>query len=186
MGPDCGARSTMTYLPSTWAADLQLEFVQREWGSAARSFVKLAALFAFAALANTAGALLTRRMLGSYELVQVNRLAIAMTGIAALACFALIFVTPNLPVFWAAICLYVFAFGMILPTSNTVAMDPAGDMPGFAASLIGSVQGSLGAGGSAIAAIIFIGSHHTIPILMAGFGALTVATSFLKSKPQDS
>ena len=144
------------------------------------------ALFAFSALANTAGALLTRRMLGSYELVQVNRLAIAMTGIAALACFALIFVTPNLPVFWAAICLYVFAFGMILPTSNTLAMDPVGDMPGFAASLIGSVQVSLGAVGSAIAAIIFIGSHHTIPILMAGFGALTVATSFLKSKPQDS
>ena len=81
-----------------------------------------------------------------------------------------------------SICVYVFAFGMILPTSNTLAMEPAGDMPGFAASLIGSVQVSLGALGSAMAAVLFTGTHHTVPILMGFFGVLTVAMSFLRAK----
>ena len=90
--------------------------------------------------------------------------------------------TPDLTVFWAVICVYVFAFGMILPTSNTLAMEPAGDMPGFAASLIGSVQVSLGALGSAMAAVLFTGTHHTVPILMGFFGVLTVAMSFLRAK----
>jgi DHA1 family bicyclomycin/chloramphenicol resistance-like MFS transporter len=73
---------------------------------------------------------------------------------------------------------------MILPTSNALAMEPAGDMPGFAASLIGSIQVTLGAIGSAIAAILFSGSHHTIPVMMALFGALTVATSLLKRRDE--
>ncbi|WP_370228724.1 MFS transporter [Cognatishimia sp.] len=143
------------------------------------------ALFAFAALSNTAGALLTRRLLGGYTLPQVNRLAVIATGVAATASCALLFFTPSLPVFWAVICIYVFSFGMILPTSNTMAMDPAGDMPGFAASLIGSVQVSLGALGSALAALAFTQSHHSVPLLMAIFGAMTVVTSFFKPAPKN-
>ena len=137
-------------------------------------------LFAFAALSNTAGALLTRKLLAKQSLNTVNQIAVAMTAIAAIVCASMVATTPSLPVFWAGVCLYVFAFGMILPTSNALAMEPAGDMPGFAASLIGSIQVTLGAIGSAIAAILFSGSHHTIPVMMALFGALTVATSLLK------
>lgn len=140
------------------------------------------ALFAFAALSNTAGALLARRLLATHALSKVNLGAIAMTGIAALVSASLLFFTPNLQIFWGATCLYVFAFGMILPTSNALAMEPAGDMPGFAASLIGSAQVTLGAIGSAIAAIMFADSHHTVPALMAGFGLLTVATHFIARK----
>jgi DHA1 family bicyclomycin/chloramphenicol resistance-like MFS transporter len=140
------------------------------------------ALFAFAALSNTAGALLTRRLLGQHTLKTVNHVAIAVTGVAALVSIAITLFTPDLTVFWAVICVYVFAFGMILPTSNTLAMEPAGDMPGFAASLIGSVQVSLGALGSAMAAVLFTGTHHTVPILMGFFGVLTVAMSFLRAK----
>lgn len=140
------------------------------------------ALFAFAALANTAGALIARSLLAEHSLKTVNRAAIIVTGFASIASAALIPGTPSLPLFWCVICLFVFAFGMILPTSNALAMDPAGDMPGFAASLIGSVQVSMGAVSAALAAVFFDGTHRAIPVLMLVFGLATVCASVFRDQ----
>lgn len=148
---------------------------EKIYGVAPESF---GALFAFAALSNTAGALLVRRLLATYPLLFVNRVALGTTALAALACAALLLFTPSLQIFWGAICLYVLAFGMVLPTSQALAMDPAGDMPGFAASLIGAVQIALGALGAALAAVMFDGTHKAIPELMAIFGFAAVVIGF--------
>lgn len=139
-------------------------------------------LFALAALSNTAGAMTIRRLLRDIPVARVNAMAVALMGAATLASLATVVTTPSLPLYWGMICLYVMAFGMVLPTSVALAMEPAGEMPGFAASLMGAIQMGFGAAGAALASVIFDGSHRAIPITMALFGALAVATFFAGRK----
>ncbi len=139
-------------------------------------------LFALAALANTIGALSIRALLGRLPVARVNALAVGLMTLAALFAGLVTVLTPGLPLFWAAICFYVMSFGMLLPTSVALAMEPAGDLPGFAASLMGAMQMAFGAGGAALATVLFDGSHTAIPLTMAIFGALTFLTFLLGRK----
>ncbi len=113
-------------------------------------------LFALAALANTVGALVIRGLLGRFPVARVNAMAIALMAVATLFAGLVTTLTPGLPLFWAAVCLYVTGFGMILPTSVALAMEPAGEYPGFAASLMGAMQMGLGAGGAALATVLLM------------------------------
>ena len=133
-------------------------------------------LFALAALANTAGALMIRSLLGRFAVARVNAIAIALMGVATLFAGLVTMLTPDLPLFWGAVCLYVMGFGMLLPTSVALAMEPAGEYPGFAASLMGAMQMGFGAGGAALATVLFDGTHTAIPVTMAIFGAWTCLT----------
>ncbi|MDP2580890.1 multidrug effflux MFS transporter [Shimia thalassica] len=139
-------------------------------------------LFALAAAANTTGAMTVRHLLKTHGLMKVNTFAVVCIGVGSVACFAVTLADPVLPVFWGAICLYVFAFGTLLPTSVALSLEPAGDMPGFATSLVGAIQMSFGAAGAALATFLFDGSHRAIPMSMAAFGLLTVATLVLGRK----
>lgn len=139
-------------------------------------------LFALAAIANTAGALLIRSLLGRLPVARVNAIAIALMGVATLFAGLVTTLTPDLPLFWAAVCLYVMGFGMILPTSVALAMEPAGEYPGFAASLMGAMQMGLGACGAALATVLFDGTHTAIPMTMAIFGTLTCLTFLIGRK----
>ncbi|MBR9843459.1 MAG: multidrug effflux MFS transporter [Rhodobacteraceae bacterium] len=139
-------------------------------------------LFALAALANTFGALGIRALLGRMPVARVNAIAVMLMTLASLAAAATVFITPGLPLFWGVICLYVMSFGMVLPTSVALAMDPAGEMPGFAASLMGAMQMGFGAGGALLATMIFDRTHTAIPETMAIFGALTFLTFLLGRK----
>lgn len=139
-------------------------------------------LFAFTAISNTAGALATRRLLVTHSLKTVNTAAVTIMGLAALASLGLAMVTPSLALFWAVTCFYVFGFGIILPTSAALAMDYAGDTPGFAAALNGSVLVTLGALGSAFSAVIYTQSHHAVPITMSACAALALLLQLAKSQ----
>ncbi|MEQ9695686.1 MFS transporter [Shimia sp. SDUM112013] len=139
-------------------------------------------LFALAAAANTAGALTVRHMLKTLPLLRVNGLAVAFAGLATLTTLAATVFAPSLPAFWGAVCLFVIAFGTVMPTSVALALEPAGDMPGFANSLVGAVQMSFGAAGAALATVLFDGSHRAIPLTMTLFGVLILLTYLLGRK----
>jgi DHA1 family bicyclomycin/chloramphenicol resistance-like MFS transporter len=139
-------------------------------------------LFALAALSNTCGALSARHLLKTVPLIRITSMAVVLLGLAALVSVASALTTPTLPLFWGTVCLYVFCFGMVYPTSVALAMEPAGDMPGFATSLMGTIQTAMGAGGAALASFLFDGSHRAIPITMAIFGLLSVGTLLLKRR----
>lgn len=137
------------------------------------------ALFVLAALSNTGGALLAGQLLKRRTLQQVGTIAMALLFCAALVNLALYFTTPSLQMFWGGVCLYVLGFGIILPTSYAAAMEPAGEMPGFAASLMGAISMSVASGATVIAARLFDGSHTAVSLCMGLFGlaaVLTVAT----------
>ena len=125
------------------------------------------ALFALAAITNTIVALIARRLLKSLLPSRVNAIGIGFLALAGLVHLALIFVAPGLALFWASVCLYVFAFGMVLPLSFALAMEPAGNMPGFAAALTGATYMVLGTLAVLLATNLFDGSHRAISLTMA-------------------
>ncbi|WP_300512745.1 multidrug effflux MFS transporter [Aliiroseovarius sp.] len=133
------------------------------------------ALFAIVAGVNTGGALFARQLLTRISLRQVGTLAVSLLGLAGLVNLGLAFADPSLPAFWGGVCLYVAAFGIILPTSMAAAMEPAGDMPGFAASLMGALQMVMASLGAFIASSLFDGTNLAISLTMALFAGLAVA-----------
>lgn len=133
-------------------------------------------LLALAALVNTAGALLAGQMLKKITLRQVGTIAISLLAIAAIANLTAAALSPSLQMFWGVICLYVLAFGIIFPTTYASAMEPAGEMPGFAASVMGAgtmVAGSLAA---MLASTLFDGTHMAANLTMGLFGTGAVLT----------
>ncbi|MEP3297967.1 MAG: multidrug effflux MFS transporter [Pseudoruegeria sp.] len=143
-------------------------------------------LFAIAAAFNTLGALVINRYLQRHSVPQALRLAVFATGVVAIVQVLLLLATPSLPLFWMGMCLYVFAFGLCLPTSMASALEPAGDTPGFAASLIGSIQMSVGAGGAFVASMLFDGTHRAIPAVMVIASGLLITTYLAFPQRKDS
>lgn len=140
-------------------------------------------VFAIAALANLLGAVTVNRYLKARSLPEGLKLAVSVLAIAALANGITSFFTPPLPLFWFIVCFYVYAFGMVFPLSISSALEPAGDMPGFASSLLGTVQMSLGAGGALVATLLYDGSHRAISLTMLLAGALALA-AYLGLRPR--
>jgi DHA1 family bicyclomycin/chloramphenicol resistance-like MFS transporter len=132
------------------------------------------ALFALAALTVTAGALLAGQMLKRISLRQVGVVSLSLLALGAVVNLWVGLTNPGLKAFWGAVCLYVLAFGMIFPTAMAAAMEPAGDMPGFAASVMGAFQMLMGAFGAWTATTLYDGDHSAISLTMAGFGTLAV------------
>lgn len=142
--------------------------VEARYGVSPQAF---GALFALVALVNTGGALTAGQLLKRITLRQVGTLAMGLLGLAAGANLMLVVLSPSLQIFWGSICLYVLGFGIILPTSYASAMEPAGEMPGFAASVMGAstmVTGSLAA---MISSSLYDGTHMAANLTMGLFGA---------------
>ncbi|WP_421703360.1 multidrug effflux MFS transporter [Aliiroseovarius sp.] len=133
------------------------------------------ALFAIVAMVNMSGALFARQLLNRMNLRQVGTVAVSLLGLGGLVNLGLSFTDPSLPLFWGGVCVYVAAFGIIFPTSMAAAMEPAGDMPGFAASLMGALQMVMASLGAFIASSLFDGTHLAISLTMALFAGLAVA-----------
>lgn len=132
------------------------------------------ALYTLAALTVTGGALLAGQLLKRISLRQIGTIALSILALAALVNLLTGLSDPGLKAFWGSVCLYVLAFGMIFPTAMAAAMEPAGDMPGFAASVMGAFQMLTGAFGAWVATSLYDGDQSAINFTMAGFGALAV------------
>ncbi|MCB1369095.1 MAG: MFS transporter [Rhodobacteraceae bacterium] len=132
-------------------------------------------LFAIAAIANLTAAFFARRLLGFMAPRKVNRIGVSILGIAGLVHAAISFADPGLVAYWAAVCLYVFAFGMVLPVSFALALEPAGRMPGFAAAVVGMAYTAAATMVVFMVTHFFDGSHRTISVAMAVMAASAVA-----------
>lgn len=131
-------------------------------------------LFAVAAVAITLGVATMRFALGRSNL---ERLATVLPGVLiALFCVQLgmTLIEPGLIAFWISICTYTFVFGAMLPLLQAKALGPAGDMPGFAASLMGSMTMGMGSLGSLVSALIYDESHRAVSLTMTVFLAAAI------------
>ncbi|WP_299350729.1 MFS transporter [uncultured Shimia sp.] len=134
------------------------------------------ALFALAALVNTGGALLAGQLLKRISLRQVGSVAMVMLAVAAAVNLLTVAISPSLQVFWGVVCLYVLCFGIILPTSYAAAMEPAKEMPGFAASVMGAGTMIIGSFAAMISSSLYDGTHMAANLTMGVFGAGAVLT----------
>jgi DHA1 family bicyclomycin/chloramphenicol resistance-like MFS transporter len=167
-----GAITTLTFAGYSAVLSLSAIMVADVYGLSPAAF---AVIFALAACFTTAGSLSVRFFVGRLGLPRMTDLAVAVLGAAALFHFALLFMSPSLPVLWTGVCFYMLAFGAILPAGSATAMQPAGAMPGFAASLLGATMMMGGFFGGAIATAWYNADHLAISGAMAFFGSLTVA-----------
>lgn len=157
---------------------------ESRYGIAPESF---GALYSLAALTTTAGTLTAGQLLKHISLRRLGLLAMSMLSLAVVFNIFVGLSDPGLKLFWLSVCAYVLPFGMIFPTAMSSAMEPAGDMPGFAASLMGGGQMLAGATGAWVATSLYTGDHSAINFTMAGFGGLAVlAFSLGRLKQPDS
>ena len=155
--------------------------VQNTYGLEPSAF---GAIFAIGAIFILGGTLVVRVLVGRIGLKNIGLLAVSILGVASIIHAGLSFINPSLNVFWGAVCLYMLAFGMILPSAQAVAMEPAGDMPGFASSVLGSMLMIGGALGAIVAGWFLDETHLAISGTMAVFGGLSVA-SFVAARLYD-
>ena len=119
------------------------------------------------------------QLLKRITLRQVGTLAMSILGIAALANLSMLALSPSLQLFWGSICLYVLGFGIILPTSYASAMEPAGEMPGFAASVMGASTMITGSFAAMISSALYDGTNLAANLTMGLFGTGAVAVVFI-------
>lgn len=132
-------------------------------------------IFSIAALAFMAGATTARKMLRRLPL---RRFLLA--GAAVVACAGIGFIVAyivgfSLVPFWAIVSVYTFAFGLLMPTATSMALEPAGPVAGLASSIIGTIQTLMGALSSKlVVAGIFGDSYESMCLLIAASAAVIV------------
>ncbi len=143
-------------------------------------------LFAVAAMAVILGPWLSRRLLVNSSPLKVLRVGALVTVFAGLCMGSMAIVEVSLPLLWAAIFVYIFGFGMIMPLASAIALEPAGKAAGIASSLLGAIPTLAGAGGAALAAGPFFPSaYQAICTIMAaaGLGSLVIAVFGIRIAP---
>lgn len=140
-------------------------------------------IFSIAALSFMAGASTARKMLRRLPL---RRFLLAGAGVAACAGIGFV-VAYNadlaLVPFWAIVCVYTFAFGLLMPTATTMALEPAGPVAGLASSIVGTVQTLTGALISKLVVAGLLGdSYESMCLIIAASAAVIVALVLLSQK----
>jgi DHA1 family bicyclomycin/chloramphenicol resistance-like MFS transporter len=137
-------------------------------------------LYAAVALSYLLGSTLSRycvARLGSRTMLRAAASVLAATGVALLAA-SRPDVVP-LTLLWSLVMLYAFAFGIVTPTTTSLALEPLPTVAGFASSIIGTVQSAAGAAMSAVAAWLYAGSTQSLTLLMGCAGVATGAIYLL-------
>ncbi|MEO4040187.1 Bcr/CflA family efflux MFS transporter [Hoeflea sp. CAU 1731] len=147
--------------------------VAENYGIAPESF---GSVYAIAAAFFIAAILLTHQFVERLGLRGIGSLAMAILCVAVAMHTVFLFWEPEFTIFWAAIAVYLFAFGFVVPTATTYALQPAHNMTGFASSLLGSTQMLVGAAAASLATLFFDGTGFAISlsIVVCGAGALLV------------
>jgi MFS transporter, DHA1 family, multidrug resistance protein len=150
------------------------------YGISAESF---GPIFSIAALAFMAGATTARKML---RRVPLRRFLLA--GATVAACAGVGFVVAynanlSLVPFWTIICVYTFAFGLLMPTATSMALEPAGPVAGLASSIIGTIQTLMGALSSKlVVAGLFGDSYASLCLIIAASATVIVFLVLLCQK----
>ncbi len=132
-------------------------------------------VYAVAAVFVVAGVLTTRRLVGPLGLRGIGTIAMSILAVAVAMHLWFLIRTPGFTLFWGGVSVYMLAFGFVLPSATTVALQPAEGMAGFASSLVGTVQMLIGALAAGAATLAYDGTHAAISLTMAGCGAAALA-----------
>lgn len=137
-------------------------------------------IFSIAAVAFLFGSMTARqaiRRFGRRRLLLSGAL-VALAAGAGLA--ALSEAAPPIAVLWLFLCLYIFSFGLLVPMSTAMALEPAGANAGLASSIVGTTQVLVGAASSELAASGLLGeSYVSLCLIMAAGAALAFALTLL-------
>jgi DHA1 family bicyclomycin/chloramphenicol resistance-like MFS transporter len=132
-------------------------------------------IFSIAALSFMAGATTARKMLRRLPLrrfLLAGAGVVACAGIGFVVAYAVGF--PLVP-FWAIVSVYTFAFGLLMPTATSMALEPAGPVAGLASSIIGTIQTLMGALSSKlVVAGLFGDSYESMCLIIAVSAAVIV------------
>jgi len=131
-------------------------------------------VFSIAALAFMAGATTARKMLR-----RLPQRRFLLAGASVVACagigFAVAYnVDLSLVPFWALVCVYTFAFGLLMPTATSMALEPAGPVAGLASSIIGTVQTMMGALSSKLVVAGLFGDSYASMCLIIMASAVAI------------
>ena len=137
-------------------------------------------LFALCAAVQLLGAQLNARLVKKWGVARMLLIAFALSFAGVLTCTISLFAgLSSLIVFVAVGCLFAMSHGMTLPNSIALTLDPLPREAGFAASLHGMVQSTLGASVSLIATRFYSGTSDNALMMFAIFGMLNLAAFVL-------
>ncbi|MFC3051608.1 multidrug effflux MFS transporter [Kordiimonas pumila] len=137
-------------------------------------------LFATASVAIVIGPAISRQLLKRYSLRTPMKVGAVSIGIAGFAFLLMANTSVPLAVYWVFVFLYMISFGLIMPISNSLALEPAGDAAGTASSLLAALPTIGAAAGAALASsTVFTDSYQALSLIMATGGICTVALVLL-------
>jgi DHA1 family bicyclomycin/chloramphenicol resistance-like MFS transporter len=123
---------------------------QERFGVSAEGF---GPLFTVAAATFVLGSIFVRRVIGRYGVAAALHLGVAIAVSASIPLLLTAQTALGLVAFWAILCVYVSSFGLLMPASMAKALEPAGEMAGFGASLFGVFTSLGGAVGSYVSSL---------------------------------
>ena len=144
-------------------------------------------LFAIAASAVIIGPAISRRIIGTRSLRAPLNLAATIASIAGFGFLLASFTLVPLWLLWSLVFFYVLAFGIVMPISNALALEAAGDAAGTASSLLSALPTFAAAMGAAAASSVdnaagpglFKDGYQALCFMMAFGGIATSAVIFL-------
>ena len=135
-------------------------------------------LFAAVVGPQVAGALLSRRLSLRWGMSRVLGTGVSAIALASAALFVVGWLSdPAIYTVWAAMMVYGLGFGILMPSSAAMALEPVPDIAGFASALMGTLQVGFGTLSSAIAAALYQGNPRSMCWVMAGSGLAVVLIS---------
>lgn len=131
-------------------------------------------LFATAAVALIISPNITRYLMAKYHMRTPLKVGAATIGISGLAFLMMANISVPLTVYWFFVFTYMGCFGLIMPISNAMALEPAADAAGTASSLLSALPTIGAAAGSALAtSAFFASSYQALSLIMATGGIST-------------
>lgn len=140
-------------------------------------------LFSIAAFSFVIGSSAVRRILRRQPLDRAVAVGTVVVAIAGLGLAAAYVVDLSLIPFWGLVCIYTAAFGMLMPTGTSMALEPAGEVAGLAASIIGTGPTLIGALSSTLVVSGMLGnSYESLCLIAAGSAVIIVMLVLISQK----
>jgi DHA1 family bicyclomycin/chloramphenicol resistance-like MFS transporter len=137
-------------------------------------------LFSIAAIAFIFGSAAARQSLKRFHRRRLLLGGAIVAVVAGVGLAAINASQPPLVGLWVLICLYIFSFGLLVPTATAMALEPAGLNAGLASSIIGTVQILAGALSSKLVVLGVLGdSYRSLCLIMAASTAAALVFALL-------
>lgn len=138
-------------------------------------------IFALAGVAILIGSVLNRQLLLRFNGMQMAGLGAVLIGIAAAQLLLMVWLgEANFWWVWGNVCLYMCGVSFLMANATAMALDPAPQSAGAAASIIGTTQNLFAAFSAVASGIIYDGTMPTAVLLMGIFGVVTLAAFLLR------